>query len=60
VTGVGLDWPGYGDFLQDYETTVEAGRTLDLRVDLPEPRDATPSWPGPSPSSGPRRPDRSC
>lgn len=42
VTGVGLDWPGYGDFVQDYETTVEAGRTLDLRVDLPEP-DCTPT-----------------
>jgi hypothetical protein len=42
VTGVGLDWPGYGDFLQDYDTTVEAGRTLDLRVDLPEP-DCTPT-----------------
>lgn len=37
VTGVGLDWPGFGDFLKDYETTVVAGRTLDLRFRLPEP-----------------------
>jgi hypothetical protein len=37
VTGVGLDWPGFGDFLKDYETTVVAGRTLDLRFQLPEP-----------------------
>ncbi len=37
VTGVGLDWPGYGDFVADYETVVEGGRTLDLRFELPEP-----------------------
>jgi hypothetical protein len=38
VTGVGLDWPGYGDFLLDYDTVVDPGRVLDLRVTLPEPR----------------------
>lgn len=37
VTGVGLDWPGFGDFLVDYTTTVVAGRTLDLRFELPTP-----------------------
>lgn len=37
VSGVGLDWPGFGSFLQDYETTVVAGRTLDLRFRLPAP-----------------------
>ncbi|KQY55426.1 hypothetical protein [Nocardioides sp. Root140] len=37
VTGVGLDWPGYGKFLDDYSTTVEAGRTLDLNITLPTP-----------------------
>ncbi|ABL83862.1 MULTISPECIES: hypothetical protein [unclassified Nocardioides] len=45
VTGVGLDWPGYGEFLDDYDTVVVAGRVLDLRVTLPEPRceDADPA-----------------
>lgn len=38
VTGVGLDWPGFGDFLVDYDTVVEPGRTLDLRFSLPEPQ----------------------
>jgi hypothetical protein len=37
VTGVGLDWPGFGDFLKDYSTTIVAGRTLDLRFQLPTP-----------------------
>ena len=37
MTGVGLDWPGFGTFLQDYETTVVAGRVLDLRFRLPDP-----------------------
>lgn len=37
VTGLGLDWPGFGDFLVDYETTIVAGRILDLRFRLPEP-----------------------
>lgn len=37
VTGVGLDWPGFGDFLTDYSTTIVAGRILDLRFRLPEP-----------------------
>lgn len=37
VTGVGLDWPGFGTFLTDYETTVIAGRILDLRFRLPTP-----------------------
>ena len=37
VSGAGLDWPGFGTFLQDYETTVVAGRTLDLRFRLPAP-----------------------
>lgn len=36
VTGAGLDWPGFGDFLLDYETEIVAGRTLDLRFDLPQ------------------------
>lgn len=38
VTGVGVDWPGYGDFLQDYDTTVAPGQTLDLRILMPPPR----------------------
>lgn len=37
VTGVGLDWPGFGRVLTDYETTVIAGRILDLRFELPTP-----------------------
>lgn len=37
VRGVGLDWPGYGEFLTDYDTVVEAGRVLDLRFELPGP-----------------------
>ena len=38
VTGIGLDWPGYGEaFSMDYDTTIQAGRTLDLRMVLPDP-----------------------
>lgn len=47
VTGVGLDWPGYGEFVTDYDTVVEAGRVLDLRFALPEPdcREVAPELP---------------
>lgn len=38
VTGIGLQWPGYGGrILQPYETTVPGGQTLDLSLVLPEP-----------------------
>jgi len=38
VTGIGLQWPGYGGrILEPYETTVPAGQTLDLSLVLPEP-----------------------
>lgn len=37
VTGVGLDWPGYGDFVTDYDTVVAPRRVLDLRFELPAP-----------------------
>lgn len=38
VTGVGLDWAGYGGrLLRPYDTVVPAGRTLDLRIVLPPP-----------------------
>lgn len=38
VTGIGLDWPGYGaPFMRPEEATVMAGQTLDLRMRLPEP-----------------------
>lgn len=44
VTGVGLDWAGYGGrFLQEYDTTVPPGQIVDLRVILPSPTcDAAP------------------
>lgn len=38
VTGVGLDWPGYGErFLEHKSTTLRPGRTVDFPVTLPEP-----------------------
>jgi len=38
VTGLGLDWAGYGGtWRQDYDTTVQPGQTLDLQMRLPEP-----------------------
>lgn len=38
VTGVGLDWPGYGDrFLEQKSTTLRPGQTVDFPVTLPEP-----------------------
>jgi hypothetical protein len=38
VTGLGLDWPGYGGaFHQDKDTTILADHTLDLRFTLPAP-----------------------
>jgi hypothetical protein len=38
VTGIGLDWPGYGEaFRRVYDTTIPAGGTLDLRIVLPDP-----------------------
>ena len=38
VTGVGLDWPGYGEqFVQEKRTTVRPGQTVDFPVTLPEP-----------------------
>lgn len=37
VTGVGLDWPGYGDFVTEYDTVVAPRRVLDLRFELPAP-----------------------
>jgi hypothetical protein len=38
VTGVGLDWPGYGDrFLESKSTTLRPGQTVDFPVTLPEP-----------------------
>ena len=38
VTGVGLDWPGYGErFLEQKSTTLRPGQTVDFPVTLPEP-----------------------
>lgn len=38
ITGVGLDWPGYGEpFRQDKQVAIGAGRTMDLKLTLPEP-----------------------
>jgi len=38
LTGIGLDWPGYGgEFHQAKDATLDPGRTLDVAIDLPEP-----------------------
>ena len=39
VTGVGLDWAGYGDrFVQAKDSTVPPRGTVDFVLDLPQPR----------------------
>lgn len=38
VAAIGLDWRGYGSFVEDYRGTVPVGRVLDLRLTLPHPR----------------------
>ncbi|MBA2463506.1 MAG: hypothetical protein H0V42_00820 [Nocardioidaceae bacterium] len=38
VTGIGLDWPGFGDaFRQDKDSMLLPEQTLDLRITLPAP-----------------------
>jgi hypothetical protein len=38
ITGIGLDWPGYGKaFRQDKDVTIGPGRTMDLKLTLPAP-----------------------
>ena len=38
ITGIGLDWPGYGSaFREDKQVTLGAGRTMTLKLTLPEP-----------------------
>lgn len=37
VTRIGLDWPGYGRFVRDFETTIAPRQTIDLRIDMPKP-----------------------
>ena len=38
ITGIGLDWPGYGPaFREDKQVTLGAGRTMTLKLTLPEP-----------------------
>ena len=38
ITGVGLDWAGYGgSFRSDYDATIRPKQTLDLRIVLPSP-----------------------
>lgn len=38
VTGLGLEWSGYGGrFRDDYDTTIRPEQTLDLRIVLPPP-----------------------
>lgn len=38
VTGAGLRWSGYGEFVDPQDSTLAPGQTLDLRVTLPPPR----------------------
>lgn len=38
VTGAGLRWSGYGEFVDHQDSTIAPGRTLDLRVLLPPAR----------------------
>lgn len=38
VTGAGLRWSGYGDFVDPQDSTLDPGQTLDLRVVLPAGR----------------------
>jgi hypothetical protein len=43
VTAIGVDSPGYGLHVEDHDSVVPAGQTIDLRMTLPEPRcDADP------------------
>ena len=37
VTEIGVDSPGYGVHLEDHDSVVPAGQTIDLRMTLPEP-----------------------
>jgi hypothetical protein len=38
ITGIGLDWPGFGPaFREDKQVTLGAGRTMTLKLTLPEP-----------------------
>jgi hypothetical protein len=49
VSGIGLDWEGYGgSFRRVYETTVAARQTLDLRMQMPSPS----CGPAPAPAYG--------
>ena len=42
VTGIGLDWSGYGPaFAEAKDVTILPGRTMDLRLTLPAPRCGT-------------------
>lgn len=36
VTGAGLHWSGYDDFVDEQDSSLAPGQTLDLRVTLPE------------------------
>ena len=44
VTEIGLDSEGYGEYVEDHDSTVQPGQTIDLRMTLPEPVcDASPT-----------------
>ncbi|RYP87006.1 hypothetical protein EKO23_06930 [Nocardioides guangzhouensis] len=37
VTAIGVDSPGYGRYVEDHDSVVPPGQTIDLRMTLPEP-----------------------
>ena len=37
VTEIGLESAGYGDHVEDHDSVVQPGQTIDLRMTLPEP-----------------------
>ncbi|MET1058893.1 MAG: hypothetical protein ABWX84_04820 [Nocardioides sp.] len=44
VTEIGLDSAGYGEHVEDHDSLVQPGQTIDLRMTLPEPVcDASPT-----------------
>jgi hypothetical protein len=44
VTEIGLDSEGYGEYVEDHDSTIQPGQTIDLRMTLPDPVcDASPT-----------------
>ena len=44
VTEIGLDSEGYGEYVEEHDSRVQPGQTIDLRMTLPEPVcDASPT-----------------